>query len=142
MSQAECQALLGAIERQCSRPWRLMEVCGGQTHALLRHGIDQLLPASITLIHGPGCPVCVTATSRIDQALELAQQPGLLLCTYGDMLRVPGSDGCTLLGLRSQGADVRVVTAPLDVLELARQQPQRPVVFLSLIHISEPTRPY
>ena len=132
MSQGECQALLRAIERQCSRPWRLMEVCGGQTHALLRHGIDQLLPAAITLIHGPGCPVCVTASSRIDQALELAQQPGLLLCTYGDMVRVPGSDGRTLLGLRSQGADVRVVTAPLDVLELARRQPQRPVVFFAV----------
>ena len=132
MSQGECQALLRAIERQCSRPWRLMEVCGGQTHALLRHGIDQLIPDSITLIHGPGCPVCVTASSRIDQALELARQPGLLLCTYGDMLRVPGSDGHTLLGLRSQGADVRVVTAPLEVLELARRQPQRPVVFFAV----------
>ena len=112
----EAKQLLEQIHRSTTRPWTLMEVCGGQTHALLRHGIDQLLPPEITLIHGPGCPVCVTATSRIDQALELAQQPGLLLCTYGDMLRVPGSDGRTLLGLRSQGADVRVVTAPLDVL--------------------------
>ena len=90
---AEAKQLLEQIHRSTTRPWTLMEVCGGQTHALLRHGIDQLLPPEITLIHGPGCPVCVTATERIDQALVLAERPEVILCSYGDMLRVPGTDG-------------------------------------------------
>ena len=129
---SRCQQLLRRIEQTCTRPWTLMEVCGGQTHALLRHGIDQLLQPQIQLIHGPGCPVCVTDLSRIDQALALAEQPGHLLCTYGDMLRVPGSDGRTLLEQRSRGAAVQLVTSPLDVLALARQGPQRRVVFLAV----------
>ncbi len=128
---AACE-LLHQIQAECSRPWTLMEVCGGQTHALLRHGIDQLLPKTITLIHGPGCPVCVTALDRIDQALALAQDPGVILCTYGDMLRVPGSGGRDLLSLRASGADVRIVYAPLDVLRLARQHPERTVVFFAV----------
>ena len=129
---AEAKQLLEQIHRSTTRPWTLMEVCGGQTHALLRHGIDRLLPPEITLIHGPGCPVCVTATERIDQALALAEQPEVILCSYGDMLRVPGSDGRDLLSLRAQGADVRVIYSPLDVLELARSQPQRQVVFFAV----------
>ena len=129
---ARCQQLLRQIEHTCTRPWTVMEVCGGQTHALLRHGIDQLLPQQIQLIHGPGCPVCVTALSRIDQALALAERPNHLLCTYGDMLRVPGSDGRTLLEQRSRGAAVQLVTSPLDVLALARQWPQRRVVFFAV----------
>jgi len=129
---AEARQLLEQIHRSTTQPWTLMEVCGGQTHALLRHGIDQLLPPEITLIHGPGCPVCVTATERIDQALALAEQPEVILCSYGDMLRVPGSDGRDLLSLRAQGADVRVIYSPLDVLELARSQPQRQVVFFAV----------
>jgi hydrogenase expression/formation protein HypD len=126
------QGLLDQIHGITSRPWTLMEVCGGQTHALLRHGIDQLLPEAISLIHGPGCPVCVTATERIDRALTLAEQPGVTLCSYGDMLRVPGSNGRDLLSLRASGADVRVVYAPLDVLDLARRHPERQVVFLAV----------
>jgi hydrogenase expression/formation protein HypD len=129
---AEAWQLLEQIHQSTTRPWTLMEVCGGQTHALLRHGIDQLLPPEITLIHGPGCPVCVTAIERIDQALELAQRPEVILCSYGDMLRVPGSDGRDLLSLRAHGADVRVIYSPLDVLELARSQPQRQVVFFAV----------
>jgi len=130
MSRAK--ALLEQIHRVSTQPWTLMEVCGGQTHALLRHGIDQLLPPAIRLIHGPGCPVCVTATERIDQALTLAAQPEVILCSYGDMLRVPGSDGRDLLSLRAAGADVRVIAAPLDVLELAKRHPERQVVFLAV----------
>ena len=94
-------ALLEQIRNRCSQPWTLMEVCGGQTHALLRHGIDQLLPETITLIHGPGCPVCVTALERIDQALAAAEQQEVILCSYGDMLRVPGSNGRDLLSIRA-----------------------------------------
>jgi hydrogenase expression/formation protein HypD len=130
MSQA--QEVLERIHRTISRPWTLMEVCGGQTHALLRHGIDQLLPPEIQLIHGPGCPVCVTATERIDQALSIAGRSEVILCSYGDMLRVPGSDGRDLLSLRATGADVRVIYAPLDVLQLARAHPERPVVFFAV----------
>ena len=109
-----------------------MEVCGGQTHALLKHGIDQLLSDRIELIHGPGCPVCVTATERIDQALDLAQRADVIICSYGDMLRVPGSDGRDLLGLRAQGADVRVLYSPLDALEIARDSKERLVAFLAV----------
>ncbi len=109
-----------------------MEVCGGQTHAFLRHGLDRLLTESIHLIHGPGCPVCVTASERIDQALALSKTPGVILCSYGDMLRVPGSDGRDLLGMRAAGADVRVIYAPLDVLDLARANPQYQVVFFAV----------
>ena len=129
---SEAQALLEQIRSGISRPWTLMEVCGGQTHALLRHGLDQLLPPEIQLIHGPGCPVCVTATTRIDQAMALAKKPGVILCSYGDMLRVPGSDGRDLLSLRAKGADVRVIYAPLDVLKLARDHPERTVVFFAV----------
>ena len=129
---SSAKALLEQIHRITTRPWTLMEVCGGQTHALLRHGIDQLLPPEISLIHGPGCPVCVTAIERIDQALALAVQPEVILCSYGDMLRVPGSDGRDLLSLRAAGADVRVITAPLDVLALAQRHPERQVVFLAV----------
>jgi hydrogenase expression/formation protein HypD len=129
---SEVQALLEQIRGGISQPWTLMEVCGGQTHALLRHGLDQLLPPEIQLIHGPGCPVCVTATARIDQAMALANQPEVILCSYGDMLRVPGSNGRDLLSLRTTGADVRVIYAPLDVLNLARAQPERQVVFFAV----------
>ena len=113
--------LLHQITASCTRPWTLMEVCGGQTHALLRHGIDQLLPDAISLIHGPGCPVCVTACERIDQALALASRPEVILCSFGDMLRVPGSTSLNLLAVRAAGGDVRVVYSPLDVLAIAQQ---------------------
>lgn len=128
----DAATLIERIHSRCSRRWTLMEVCGGQTHALLRHGLDRLLADSIDLIHGPGCPVCVTATERIDQALAVGLRPGVILCSYGDMLRVPGSDGRDLLALRAAGADVRVIYAPLDVLELARANPGHQVVFFAV----------
>jgi hydrogenase expression/formation protein HypD len=129
---SEARKLLAAIEASCRRPWTLMEVCGGQTHALLRHGIDRLLPAGLSLIHGPGCPVCVTASEHLDRAIALAADPAVILCSYGDMLRVPGSDGRDLLGVRARGGAVRVVYAPLDVLAIARDNPERRVVFLAV----------
>ena len=128
----EAAQLLEQIHRCTSQSWTLMEVCGGQTHALLRHGIDQLLPKQIQLIHGPGCPVCVTAIERIDRALALAADPAVMLYSYGDMLRVPGSEGGDLLTLRAAGADVRIVYSPLDVLTLARSHPERQVVFFAV----------
>ena len=129
---SECVALLEQIRGCCSQRWTVMEVCGGQTHALLRHGLDRLLEDSIELIHGPGCPVCVTDSERIDQAIALVKKPEVTLCSYGDMLRVPGSDGSNLLGCRSEGADVRVIYSPLDVLEIARRERDRQVVFLAV----------
>jgi hydrogenase expression/formation protein HypD len=126
-----CQAAeLAAI---ATRPWTLMEVCGGQTHAIVRWGLDQLLPPGLRLIHGPGCPVCVTPAATIDAALQLARQPGVILCSYGDMLRVPGSAaGNDLLGARAAGGDVRLLTSPLQAIDLARQHPERQVVFLAV----------
>ncbi|MBF2054487.1 MAG: hydrogenase formation protein HypD [Candidatus Sericytochromatia bacterium] len=121
----------GAMARQVSRPWTLMEVCGGQTHSIVRHGLDQLLPPEITLLHGPGCPVCVTPVALIDQALALASQPEIIFCTFGDMLRVPGSSG-DLRQVKAQGGDVRMVYSPLDALQLAQQSPQRQVVFFAV----------
>ncbi len=134
MSEGACkaEALLAAIHDTCRHPWTLMEVCGGQTHALLRHGIDRLLPEQLQLIHGPGCPVCVTASEHLDHAIALAQQPNVILCSYGDMLRVPGSTGQTLLEARARGANVRVVYSPLDVLASASANPNQRVVFLAV----------
>ncbi len=122
--------LLAEIRRTLTRPWVLMEVCGGQTHAIVRHGLDQLLP-EVELVHGPGCPVCVTPVEVIDRALAIAGRPGVTLCTFGDMLRVPGS-GNDLLRVKSRGADVRIVYSPLDAVTLARRQPEREVVFFGI----------
>jgi hydrogenase expression/formation protein HypD len=108
-----------------------MEVCGGQTHAILRFGIDALLPKELTLVHGPGCPVCVTPVALIDKAVEIAGRPGVVFCSFGDMLRVPGSSR-DLFGAKSEGADVRVVYSPLDALQLARSLPDRQVVFFAV----------
>ena len=108
-----------AISRSVTRPWTLMEVCGGQTHAIVRFGIDRLLPADVSLVHGPGCPVCVTPVEYIDKAIEIASRPEVTLCSFGDMLRVPGTEG-DLLGARARGADVRFVYSPLDALAAAR----------------------
>jgi hydrogenase expression/formation protein HypD len=102
-----------------TRPWAMMEVCGGQTHSIIRNGIDQLLPESIELIHGPGCPVCVTPLELIDRALAIAAKPEVTFCSFGDMLRVPGSDK-DLFRIKSEGGDVRVVYSPLDAVQLAR----------------------
>jgi hydrogenase expression/formation protein HypD len=119
-----------------SEPWTVMEVCGGQTHAILRWGLDQLLPDGMELVHGPGCPVCVTPAACIDQALQLALQEHVILCSYGDMLRVPGSPGAQgcgdLLAARAAGGDVRLITSPWQALELARQHPERQVVLLAV----------
>jgi len=120
-----------AIERTATRPWTIMEVCGGQTHAILRYGLDQLLPAEITLIHGPGCPVCVTPVDYVDKAIEIALRPGTILCSFGDMLRVPGSHG-DLLAAKSRGADIRIVYSPLDALQVARNAPDQQVVFFAV----------
>ncbi len=120
-----------AIARVATRPWNIMEVCGGQTHAILRYGIDQLLPPEITLIHGPGCPVCVTPVDYVDKAIEIANRPGTILCSFGDMLRVPGSGG-DLLAAKSRGADIRIVYSPLDALQIARRAPDREVVFFAV----------
>ncbi|XVU22672.1 hydrogenase formation protein HypD [Actinoplanes sp. CA-054009] len=123
--------LLDQIHAAATRPWALMEVCGGQTHSIIRHGIDQLLPAGVEMIHGPGCPVCVTPLEIIDKALAIAAQPGVIFCSFGDMLRVPGS-GQDLFAVKSAGADVRVVYSPLDALTIARENPERQVVFFGI----------
>ncbi len=123
--------LLDDIHRLTTRPWAIMEVCGGQTHSIIRNGLDQLLPPEIELIHGPGCPVCVTPLGIIDQALAIASQPNVIFCSFGDMLRVPGSDR-DLFGVKSQGGDVRIVYSPLDALKLARVNPDREVVFFAI----------
>ncbi len=119
------------IRRMVTRRWTIMEVCGGQTHSIIRNGIDQLLPSEIELIHGPGCPVCVTPLETIDRALAIAALPGVTFCSFGDMLRVPGSQK-DLFRARSEGSDVRVVYSPLDAVRIARENPSREVVFFGI----------
>jgi hydrogenase expression/formation protein HypD len=123
--------LAAEISRVVTRPWAIMEVCGGQTHSIIRNGIDQLLPPEVELIHGPGCPVCVTPLETIDRALAIAGMPGVIFCSFGDMLRVPGSRE-NLFSVKGRGADVRVVYSPLDAVKLARDNPGREVVFLAI----------
>ncbi len=123
--------LLDQIHEVTTRRWAMMEVCGGQTHSIIRHGIDQLLPDAVEMIHGPGCPVCVTPLEMIDKALEIAKAPGVIFCSFGDMLRVPGSSE-DLFRTKSAGADVRVVYSPLDALGIARDNPDREVVFFGI----------
>jgi hydrogenase expression/formation protein HypD len=128
---AAVRTLIEQIRRTITRPWTIMEVCGGQTHTIVRYGLDELLPREVTLVHGPGCPVCVTPIEMIDLAIDLSKRPGLTLCSFGDMFRVPGS-ACDLFDARAAGADVRVVYSPLDALELARREPSRQVVFFAV----------
>ena len=128
---ARARALALEIARTASRPWRVMEICGGQTHAILRFGIDQLLPRGLELVHGPGCPVCVTPVELIDKSIELAFRPGVLLASFGDMLRVPGSR-TDLLSARARGARVAAVYSPLDAVRLAEHNPDSHVVFFSV----------
>ncbi len=128
---ALAEKLAGEIHRIVTRPWVLMEVCGGQTHTIVKYGIDRLLPEKVELVHGPGCPVCVTSLEMIDKAHAIAQQPGVIFCSFGDMLRVPGSHA-DLLILKSRGADVRVVYSPIDCLKIARANPERKVVFFAI----------
>ncbi len=124
-------ALAAEVRRAVTRPHVIMEICGGQTHAILRYGLDRMLPDELELVHGPGCPVCVTALETIDRAHAIAQRDGVIFTSFGDMLRVPGSHG-DLLGLRARGADVRVVYSPLDALALARTHRDRRVVFFGI----------
>jgi hydrogenase expression/formation protein HypD len=123
--------LAAAIAAATTRPWTIMEVCGGQTHTIVKYGIDEILPPGIELVHGPGCPVCVTALEMIDRAHAIASYPDVTFCSFGDMLRVPGSRG-DLLQLKSQGSDVRVVYSPLDAVNVAAANPGRKVVFFAI----------
>ena len=128
---ALAQRLFDEIRRITTRPWAIMEVCGGQTHSIIRNGIDQLLPPTIELIHGPGCPVCVTPLEIIDKALAIAARPEVIFCSFGDMLRVPGSDR-DLFRVKSEGGDIRIVYSPLDAVRLAQENPGRQVVFFAI----------
>jgi hydrogenase expression/formation protein HypD len=123
--------LLDEIHATVTRPWSLMEVCGGQTHTIIRNGIDQLLPDGVTMIHGPGCPVCVTPLEMIDRALAIAALPDVVFCSFGDMIRVPGSEK-DLFRVKSEGGDVRVVYSPLDAVAIARENPDKQVVFFGI----------
>jgi hydrogenase expression/formation protein HypD len=130
-SEPEARRYAEAIRRLVTRRWTVMEICGGQTHSIMKYGVDQLLPAEVELVHGPGCPVCVTPIELIDRALAIAERPGVIFTSFGDMLRVPGSD-CDLLQVRARGGEVRIVYSPLDALELARRHPDREVVFFAV----------
>jgi hydrogenase expression/formation protein HypD len=123
--------LVERIRRAQTKPWVIMEVCGGQTHSIVKNGIDHLLPQGVELVHGPGCPVCVTPLEMIDKAHAIARRPEVIFCSFGDMLRVPGSDG-DLFSIKSQGGDVRVVYSPLDCLKIAKANPDKQVVFFAI----------
>jgi hydrogenase expression/formation protein HypD len=125
------QAIIQEIRRIQTRPWVIMEVCGGQTHSIVKHGIDRLLPEGIELVHGPGCPVCVTPLETIDKAHAIAAKPDVIFCSFGDMLRVPGSSG-DLFTLKSKGADIRIVYSPLDCMKIARANPDKKIVFFAI----------
>ena len=125
------RGLIAEIKREARSQWVLMEICGGQTHTIMRYGLDELLPSNIELVHGPGCPVCVTPLETIDKALELAARPEVILVSYGDMLRVPGS-ASDLFTVKARGGDVRIVYSPIEALKIARQNPERKVVFLAV----------
>ncbi|MGD2051943.1 MAG: hydrogenase formation protein HypD [Acidimicrobiia bacterium] len=128
---ALARTLLDDLHRITTRPWALMEVCGGQTHSIIRYGIDQLIPDEIEMIHGPGCPVCVTPLEVIDKALAIAARDDVTFCSFGDMLRVPGSSA-DLFRIKSAGGDVRIVYSPLDAVRIARENPDRQVVFFGI----------
>lgn len=125
------QRIAREIHALATRPWKIMEVCGGQTHSIIKNGIDQMLPAGVEMIHGPGCPVCVTPLELIDKALAIAAQPGVIFCSFGDMLRVPGSEA-DLFQVKGRGGDVRVVYSPLDAVDLAVKHPDKQVVFFGV----------
>ncbi|WP_204103259.1 MULTISPECIES: hydrogenase formation protein HypD [Spirulina sp. CCY15215] len=120
-----------AIAKLVTRPWNIMEICGGQTHSIVKYGLDTLLPDTVTLIHGPGCPVCVTPTEAIDLAIAIASLPNTILCSFGDMLRVPGTEK-NLLSVKATGSDVRILYSPLDALTIARENRDREVVFFGV----------
>jgi hydrogenase expression/formation protein HypD len=129
--EALAQKVVGEIRRVVTKPWVLMEVCGGQTHTIVKYGIDHLIPPEVELVHGPGCPVCVTSLEMIDKAHAIARRPDVIFTSFGDMLRVPGSE-CDLLVLKSRGADIRVVYSPIDALKIARANPNKKVVFFAI----------
>ena len=129
--RAGAEAYLAAIHEAVTRPWKIMEVCGGQTHSIVRYGLSDRLPSDIELIHGPGCPVCVTPIDYIDKAIAIAGAPGVIFCTFGDMMKVPGSER-DLLTVKAQGADVRMVYSPLDALKIAKANPKHEVVFFAV----------
>jgi len=128
---AAAKKLAAAIAKTVTRPWCIMEVCGGQTHTIVKYGVDKVIPECVELVHGPGCPVCVTSLEMIDRAHAVASRPEVIFCSFGDMLRVPGSRG-DLLQLKSQGSDVRIVYSPLDAVNLAAANPDRKVVFFAI----------
>lgn len=130
-NEADAQKFIQAIRQQVTRPWTIMEICGGQTHTIIKFGIDRLLPEEVTLVHGPGCPVCVTPLELIDKAVVIARRPEVIFTSFGDMLRVPGST-TDLLSVKAQGSDVRMVYSPLDAVKLAQQNPDRQVVFFAV----------
>jgi len=128
---AETEQFVRAIEKRVTKPWTIMEICGGQTHTLIKFGVDRLLPGLVTLVHGPGCPVCVTPLEQIDRAIAIAERPGVIFTSFGDMLRVPGSR-TDLLSVKARGGDVRMVYSPLDAVKLAQRNPDREVVFFAV----------
>lgn len=130
-NEADVQKFAQAIHRLVTRPWTLMEICGGQTHTIIKAGIDHLLPPEVTLVHGPGCPVCVTPLELIDKAVAIARRPEVIFTSFGDMLRVPGSEA-DLLSVKAAGGDVRMVYSPLDAVKLAQKHPDREVVFFAV----------
>lgn len=130
-NESTVKQLIILINKTLTRPWKIMEVCGGQTHSIVKFGLDQMLPPSLTLLHGPGCPVCVTPLEIIDAAIELSLRKEVILCSFGDMLRVPGSKS-DLLRAKAQGADVRMVYSPLDSIKLAMDNPKKEVVFFAV----------
>ena len=129
--EAEARRYLDAIAEAVTRPWTIMEICGGQTHTFIKFGIDELLPDEIQLVHGPGCPVCVTPLEMIERAIAIARRPEVIFTSFGDMMRVPGSDA-DLLTVKAQGGDVRMVYSPLDAVRLAQANPDRQVVFFAV----------
>ena len=129
--QKAAEQLAAAIRQKVTRPWTIMEICGGQTHTIVKSGLEDLLPREITLVHGPGCPVCVTPLELIDKAVAIAQRPQVIFCSFGDMLRVPGSSK-SLFDVKAEGADLRIVYSPLDALKLARANPEKQVVFFAV----------
>jgi hydrogenase expression/formation protein HypD len=128
---AAAQAFARQIRKITTRPWTIMEICGGQTHAIVKFGLDELLPPSLELVHGPGCPVCVTPLELIDRAVQIAKRPEVIFCSFGDMLRVPGSES-DLFGIKARGGDVRILYSPLDALKLAKENPAKEVVFFAV----------
>ena len=130
-SNEKVQTLLEAIRKKVTRPWYIMEICGGQTHAIARYRLEEMLPPDLQLLHGPGCPVCVTPVETIDYALKLATQPNVILASFGDMMRVPGSKE-DLLSVKARGADIRMLYTPLDALSLAEENPDKEIVFIAI----------